>query len=95
MAKKNRRTKNPMPVWGWAVGAGVVVVGYYLWSEASKAKRAAALWQQDAAQRYQATHGSDAQITDTQPPAGTTPPKGTSQAFLDLVRQFAAGKKGA
>lgn len=94
MAKKNRRTRNPVPVWGWAVGAGVVIVGYYLWSEASKAKRAAALWQQDAALRYQATHGSVAQIADTQPPAGTTP-KGTSQAFLDLVRQFAEGKKAA
>jgi hypothetical protein len=94
MAKKNRRTKNPVPVWGWAVGAGVVIVGYYLWSEASKAKRAAALWQQDAALRYQATHGSVAQIADTQPPVSDA--KGaTYTRMMETLRKFEEARKAA
>ena len=92
MAKKNRRTKNPMPVWGWWLVGVLAVVGYgvYWWQDRQRNRATDALYAARAA------IGADAVPTTLPPapPAGTTP-KGTSQAFLDLVRQFAEGKKGA
>ena len=98
MAKKNRRTKNPMPVWGWVVG-GLAVVGYgiYWWQDRQRNRATDERYAAQAAidERTRLIEAGAVPTTmPPAPPAGTTP-QGTSQAFLDLIRLFAEGKKGA
>ncbi len=91
MAKKNRRTKNPVPVWGWVIG-GLAVVGYgvYWWQDRQRNRATDALYAARAA------IGADAVPTTLPPASPVSDAKGaTYTRMMETLRKFEEARKAA